>query len=204
MGIIKTIREEIERRIANFNTLHNTAVLRKDTDGVARIDCALGQLQHLLSFLDTLQEPDGLHFLPMVRLVEMIRTDEWCDRGKRYTEKIVSALENEGYSTDARLVRNHIKYMDGEDVPRATMDKQEPEFPATDEEMEAFLASHPKVEVPEKYKTPDWLFKKLEQEPEVDLEEEIKRYGEKNMFNIPAFQQVARHFAEWGAEHLKK
>ena len=36
---------------------------------------------------------------------------------------------------------------------------------------------------------------------EDDLEEEIKRYGEKNMFNIPAFQQVARHFAEWGAEH---
>ena len=36
------------------------------------------------------------------------------------------------------------------------------------------------------------------------LEEEIKRYGEKNMFNIPAFQQVARHFAKWGAEHLKK
>ena len=37
---------------------------------------------------------------------------------------------------------------------------------------------------------------------EDDLEKEIKRYGEKNMFNIPAFQQVARHFAQWGAEHL--
>ena len=32
-------------------------------------------------------------------------------------------------------------------------------FPTTDEEMEEFLATHPKVEAPDKYKTPDWLFK---------------------------------------------
>lgn len=57
------IRQEIKRRIANFNTLHNTAVLRKDTDGVERIDCALGQLQHLLSFIYTLESEKPIEVL---------------------------------------------------------------------------------------------------------------------------------------------
>ena len=34
-----------------------------------------------------------------------------------------------------------------------------PTFPTTDEEMEKFLKDTPPVEVPDKYKTPDWLFK---------------------------------------------
>ena len=33
-------------------------------------------------------------------------------------------------------------------------------FPTTDAEMKKFLATHKKVEVTEKYKTLDWLFKK--------------------------------------------
>ncbi len=36
------------------------------------------------------------------------------------------------------------------------------------------------------------------------LEEEIDKYREEHLFDMPAFQQVARHFAQWGAEHLKK
>lgn len=38
------------------------------------------------------------------------------------------------------------------------------EFPTTDEEVKEFLETHPKVEVPEKYKTPDFVFKKQEYE----------------------------------------
>ena len=37
-----------------------------------------------------------------------------------------------------------------------------------------------------------------------ELEAEIDKYREEHLFDMPAFQQVARHFAEWGAEHLKK
>ena len=37
------------------------------------------------------------------------------------------------------------------------------DFPTTDEEMAKFLATHPKVELPEKYKTPDWIFEKSEE-----------------------------------------
>lgn len=37
-----------------------------------------------------------------------------------------------------------------------------------------------------------------------ELEMEIDKYREEHLFDMPAFQQVARHFAQWGAEHLKK
>lgn len=37
-----------------------------------------------------------------------------------------------------------------------------------------------------------------------ELEKEIDKYREEHEFSIPAFQQVARHFAQWGAEHLKQ
>ena len=43
--------------------------------------------------------------------------------------------------------------------------KQKPvDFPTTDEEVKEFLETHPKVEVPEKYKTPDPVFSKQEYE----------------------------------------
>lgn len=50
----------------------------------------------------------------------------------------------------------------------------QPDFPTTDEQMKEFLATHPKIKVPEKYKNPDWLFKKQEK-PEVNLEDEIEK-----------------------------
>lgn len=70
----------------------------------------------------------------------------------------------------------------------------------SDEQMKAFLATHPKIEVPEKYKNPDWLFKKQEQ-PELDLEiERIVKDEEKFMkFQVrhQLIGYVARHFAKW-------
>ena len=45
--------------------------------------------------------------------------------------------------------------------------KEQPDFPTTDEQMEEFLATHPKIKVPEKYKNPDWLLKKQEQRPQL-------------------------------------
>ena len=45
-----------------------------------------------------------------------------------------------------------------------SLQQEQPEFPTTDEEVETTLASTPKVELPDKYKTPDWLFKQQEQQ----------------------------------------
>ena len=53
------------------------------------------------------------------------------------------------------------------------------DFPTTDEEMAKFLATHPKVELPEKYKTPDWMFEKSEKSVPADLEEAGVEYSKK-------------------------
>lgn len=51
----------------------------------------------------------------------------------------------------------------------------------------------------------------LSQQPVEGLEEEVKRYYSENFAYITSDQptlsiltNIARHFAEWGAEHLKK
>lgn len=56
-----------------------------------------------------------------------------------------------------------------------SLQQEQPDFPTTDEQMKEFLATHPKVEVPQKYKTPDWLFKKQEQPSLPDNLDEIAR-----------------------------
>lgn len=45
-----------------------------------------------------------------------------------------------------------------------SMDGKPADFPTTDEEVKEFLETYPKVEVPEKYKTPDFVFSKQEYE----------------------------------------
>lgn len=62
-------------------------------------------------------------FKALPRLLEMI---EVSDRAKAYTEKLAVALDNEGYHTDAKIVRESIKIMNGEEVSMATMDEQKP------------------------------------------------------------------------------
>lgn len=55
------------------------------------------------------------------------------------------------------------------------MEQEQPEFPTTDEQVKEFLAVHPKIEVPEKYKNPDWLFKKQELPSSSDLDEAAQK-----------------------------
>ena len=76
-----------------------------------------------------------------------------------------------------------------------SLQQEQPDFPTTDEEIEIFLATHPKVEVPDKYKTPDWLFKKLEQ-PEVDLEKASRNVYESWMGGT--MNDVRRDMVELG------
>ena len=80
-----------------------------------------------------------------------------------------------------------------------SLQQEQSDFPTTDEQIKEFLATHPKVEVPNKYKTPDWLWKKQEQ-PKVDLEKEIRRYlhEECSGDDEPTVSEIARHFCEFG------
>lgn len=80
-----------------------------------------------------------------------------------------------------------------------SLQQEQPDFPTTDEQVKEFLATHPKIKVPEKYKNPDWLFKKQEQ-PEVDLEQEAVQFCFDKGLNLTPYQAktIARHFFERG------
>lgn len=89
--------------------------------------------------------------------------------------------------------------------------EEQPDFPTTDEQMKEFLATHPKIKVPEKYKNPDWLFKKQEQQEDLDADIEMEwdsfnkhlaKYGEESedvvWLNWHNFNELAHHFYELG------
>lgn len=85
---------------------------------------ATPSLNKILSLLDSMQEEpikDRFVFKAIPRLLEMI---EPTDRAKTYTAKLADTLEVEGYSTDAKIVRESLKIMNGEKVPMATMDEE--------------------------------------------------------------------------------
>lgn len=70
----------------------------------------------------TTQKPFTFNSLP--RLLGMI---EPSDRAIAYSNKLADSLENEGYTTDSKIVRESIKMMRGEKIPLATMDETEEE-----------------------------------------------------------------------------
>jgi len=70
------------------------------------------------------QKPkDRYTFKSIPRLLEMIKP---TDRAKAYCQKLIDSLLQEGYATDAKIVSNCLKQMNGEKVAMATMDEQKP------------------------------------------------------------------------------
>lgn len=64
---------------------------------------------------------DRFAFKAIPRLLEMLEPN---DRAKAYTNRLADALEKEGYNTDAKIVREKIRVMNGETVTMATMDEE--------------------------------------------------------------------------------
>ena len=122
---------EIERMLKNVNLNYvNTGSHPSALDTNKKLQEGISKnLQSILSFINTLEvkevqkEPakDKFAFKAIPRLLEMI---EPTDRAKTYTAKLADALEVEGYSTDAKIVREKIKVMNGEKVSMATMDEE--------------------------------------------------------------------------------
>lgn len=84
------------------------------------------------------------------------------------------------------------------------LQQEPPDFPTTDEQIKEFLATHPKIEVPEKYKNPDWLLKKQEQ-PEMDFETEYAKFTNDPdeleyafPIDLADYKDFAWHFYELG------
>jgi hypothetical protein len=71
-------------------------------------------------------------FKAIPRLLEMIQP---TDRAKSYCQKLIDSLEQEGYITDAKIVSDCLKQMNGEKVAMATMDEQKPAWSEEDEKI---------------------------------------------------------------------
>ena len=136
-------------------------------------------------------------------------------------ELLRKEIEKERKSIDGLFTEGDNNFYDGQDDAYnhtlALIDslrQEQSDFPTTDEQIKEFLATHPKVEVPNKYKTPDWLWKKQEQ-PEVDLEKEIEIFtvqlyhetfgngqGTLDEFDwediATVIEETAHHFCEFG------
>ena len=71
------------------------------------------------------EQPEGLHFTPLNRLIQKIPSGNWNDTVNNYAKKLRDCLIKEGYRKDAEVLQGYISYMNGNNVPMATMDGQE-------------------------------------------------------------------------------
>lgn len=107
------------------------------------------------------------------------------DKIKAEIERLKKILEESTYYLDnSQQALGYSFALDDfkEFIDSLPEEKPSEDFPTSDEEMAKFLATHPKVEVPEKYKTPNWLFDKQHSE---DLEEAAGKYADKHGFRVP-------------------
>ena len=81
-------------------------------------------LTHTITSLQQ-EQPEGLHFTPLNRLIQKIPSENWNDTVNNYVRKLRDCLIREGYRKDAEVLQDYISYMNGNNVPMATMDEQE-------------------------------------------------------------------------------
>lgn len=76
--------------------------------------------EQMIAWLEK-QDKNRYIFKSIPRLLEMIKP---TDRAKSYCQKLIDSLLQEGYITDAKIVSNCLKQMNGETVAMATMDEK--------------------------------------------------------------------------------
>ena len=94
------------------------------------LDCSFAlkmERLDMLALIDELQQeqPEGLHFTPLNRLIQKIPSENWNYTVNNYAKKLRDCLIKEGYRKDAEVLQGYISYMNGNNVPMATMDEQE-------------------------------------------------------------------------------
>lgn len=153
---------------------------------------AVGYENALIDFellIDSLQQEqaEGLHFTPLNRLIQKIPSGNWNDTVNNYAKKLRDCLIEEGYRKDAEVLQGYISYMNGNNVPMATMDGQE----------QSQVADASKMERP---------VEGLE-----ELRKEVIKFSQdhfdelhSDMETIDIVHIIACHFAEWGAAHARK
>ena len=117
--------EDEEIRIAILNYLKKMWGNCKDHICGIHVEDAIAWLEKQ----GELKSKDGYTFNSIPRLLEMI---EPTDKAKAYCQKLIDSLLQEGYATDAKIVSDCLKQMNGEKIAMATMDEQknrvEPKF----------------------------------------------------------------------------
>ena len=100
-------------------------------------------LEEVEGFIDSLQQeqPKGLHFTPLNRLIQKIPSKNWNETVNNYAKKLRDCLIKEGYLKDAEILQGYISYMNGNNVPMATMDEQEHPKVDLDKEIKNYLAT---------------------------------------------------------------
>ena len=96
------------------------------------VQCAT--YDEIISFINSLPEEPVCKeytFKSIPRLLDMIQPS---DRAKFYTSKLADSLDEQGYHTDANIVRESIKIMNGEKVAMSTMDEE-----PVSEDLEEFI-----------------------------------------------------------------
>lgn len=113
---IKTIEtycaKEIDKQTTNFDK-----ALKKGDNVIYNVELGcrvnLSQLNRVAK--------KGLTFSAILRLLDMVAP---TDRAKTYCSMLADAMEKEGYTTDASLIKDRIREMNGEKIGLATMDAE--------------------------------------------------------------------------------
>lgn len=114
--------EKIRKALIDF--FNKGAENEAQTNGVCDKD--------IITWLEKQGKQKEYTFKSIPRLLDII---EPSDKAKAYCQKLIDSLEQEGYSTDAKIVRDCLKQMNDEKVTMATMDEQKPAWGEEDERM---------------------------------------------------------------------
>jgi len=174
-------------------------------------------LTHIITSLQQ-EQPEGLHFTPLNRLIQKIPSEKWNDSTNNYAKKLRDCLIKEGYLKDAKVLQDYISYMNGNNVPMATMDEQEQPEVDLVAELEHHLATTPNEQLEKEWKelepwnnigptVQEFLYGK---QPEANLEKIIGQtyhdgsVADTSDMDLVDYENIALHFYELGLNARKE
>ena len=144
-------------------------------------------------------------FKAIPRLLEMI---EPTDRAKAYIEKLADALEVEGYLTDAKIVRESLKIMNGEKVAMATMDEEPVSDIDFEQELYKAFGQVKDFTLGMQIAKRFYEMGKQHQEPvSKDVEEASRNYADNEEYGEDVYFAIKAAFkagAKWQKEQIKE
>ena len=141
----------------------------------------------VIAWLEKQNEQKEYTFKSLPRLLEMVEPTE---RAKAYCQKLIDTLVKEGYFTDAKIVGECLKQMNGEKVALATMDNQKinkSEDEMIIKELISFVSND------------GWKFTKLTKEEKKSWIAWLKKQCQKSTSEI-----IKEYFANTSKEQLDK